>query len=74
MGSSTRNWNSWFHTGARWLPAWLVSSSRRLRNDWSPTSKRQYGLDCQGKPHTGRLRASNSVTCMTASPLYEDEN
>jgi hypothetical protein len=30
--SSTRNWNSWFHTGARCRPGELVSSSRR---DWT---------------------------------------
>jgi hypothetical protein len=65
-GFSTRNWNSWFQTGARWRPAWLVSSSRRLRTDCPPSATRAYGLLCQGKPQTGRLRASSSVTCARA--------
>ena len=39
--------------------------SRAAEYEWSGkhTSRRQYGLLCQGKPHTGRLRASNRVTC-----------
>ena len=37
VGSSTRNWNSWFQTGARCDPACDVASSRRLRKHWSPT-------------------------------------
>ena len=62
MGSSTKNWNSWFQTGALWRPAWLVASSRRLHSAWDPRMRRQYGLLCQEKPQTGRLRASNRLT------------
>ena len=59
----TRSWNSWFHTGARWDPAWEVSSSRLLRRIWPPRRSVHQGLLCQGSPHTGRLRASTSTTC-----------
>lgn len=35
---------------------------------WLPSVMRQYGLLCQGKPHTGRSRASWRVTCTEAGP------
>mmetsp|Transcript_8530 Transcript_8530/g.20480 ORF Transcript_8530/g.20480 Transcript_8530/m.20480 type:complete len:296 (+) Transcript_8530:1210-2097(+) len=69
MGSCTRNWNSWFHTGFLWSLTVEVSLLRLLMTACSPRTRRHHGLLESDVPQTGRFFPSRRRTA--TSPTNE---